>query len=71
MAGAEVVGDPIGVLPVLFHLMWRHELAADLSLVLGDRTWVRTVNGSGRVAVVVDVVAADGAPAVGLGAGDG
>jgi hypothetical protein len=71
MAGAEAVGDPIGVLPVLFHLMWRHELAADLSLVLGDRTWVRTVNGSGRAAVVVDVAVADGAPAVGLGAGDG
>jgi hypothetical protein len=25
MAGAEAVGDPIAVLPVLFHLLWRHE----------------------------------------------
>lgn len=31
MAGARAVGDPIAVLPVLFHLLWRHELTADLS----------------------------------------
>lgn len=31
MAGAEAVGDPIAVLPVLFHLLWRHWLVADLS----------------------------------------
>ena len=31
MAGAEAAGDPIATLPVLFHLMWRRELAADLS----------------------------------------
>jgi hypothetical protein len=30
LAGAEVVGDPIAVLPVLFHLLWRHDLVADL-----------------------------------------
>jgi hypothetical protein len=40
MSGAEQVGDPIAVLPVLYHLMWRHELVADLSLVLCDRTVV-------------------------------
>lgn len=40
MSGAEQVGDPIAVLPVLYHLMWRHELVADLSLVLGERTVV-------------------------------
>lgn len=34
MAGAETAGDPIAVLPVLFHLLWRHDLDADLSLVL-------------------------------------
>jgi hypothetical protein len=34
MAGAEVAGDPIAVLPVLFHLLWRHELVADLSMPL-------------------------------------
>ena len=34
MAGAEAVGDPIAVLPVLFHLLWQHELATDLSVPL-------------------------------------
>lgn len=29
--GAEVVGDPIAVLPVLFHLLWRRELQVELS----------------------------------------
>jgi hypothetical protein len=31
MAGTEAAGDPIAVLPVLFHLLWRYELTADLS----------------------------------------
>jgi hypothetical protein len=34
MAGAEATGDPIAVLPVLFHLLWRQELVADLSAPL-------------------------------------
>jgi hypothetical protein len=38
--GAELAGDPLATLPVLFHLMWRHELAADLSLVLSHRSVV-------------------------------
>lgn len=38
MAGAEVVGDPIAVLPVLFHLLWHGELAADLSVPLHQGT---------------------------------
>lgn len=42
MTGAEAAGDPLATLPVLFHLMWRRELTADLSLVLSDRTVVRT-----------------------------
>jgi hypothetical protein len=29
--GAEQVGDPIAVLPVLFHLLWRRELHTDLN----------------------------------------
>jgi TnsA-like endonuclease N terminal len=33
-AGAQRVGDPIAVLPVLFHLLWRHELVTDLSVSL-------------------------------------
>jgi hypothetical protein len=43
MAGAESVGDPIAVLPVLFHLLWRHRLLADLSAPLSPDTtavWV-------------------------------
>lgn len=41
MTGAEAAGDPIAVLPVLFHLLWAGELAADLSLALGEHTLVR------------------------------
>jgi hypothetical protein len=29
MAGAVAAGDPMAVLPVLFHLMWRHVLTVD------------------------------------------
>ncbi|GGX17785.1 TnsA-like heteromeric transposase endonuclease subunit [Streptomyces noursei] len=32
--GAFSAGDPIAVLPVLFHLLWRHELAIDMSIPL-------------------------------------
>src|SRR5215472_12376220 len=38
MAGAEAAGDPVAVLPVLFHLLWRHELTTDLSVPLGRGT---------------------------------
>ena len=31
LAGARRIGDPLGVLPVLYHLMWRQELTADLA----------------------------------------
>lgn len=40
MAGAAAAGDPMAVLPVLFHLMWRHELAADLAVRLTAETLV-------------------------------
>ena len=43
MAGAEAVGDPIAVLPVLFHLLWRHELSADLTTPLHPDTTIRAV----------------------------
>jgi hypothetical protein len=43
LAGAEVVGDPIAVLPVLFHLLWCQDLAADLSVPLHPATTVTTV----------------------------
>jgi hypothetical protein len=38
--GAEAAGDPIAVLPVLYHLLWRQELAADLSVPLHPATVV-------------------------------
>lgn len=46
MDAASAVGDPIVVLPVLFHLIWCGELMVDLSLVLGDRTMVRAATVS-------------------------
>ena len=42
LAGAEMAGDPIGVLPVLFHLMWRGDLLADVSVPMHDATLVST-----------------------------
>jgi len=38
MAGAAAAGDPIAVLPALFHLMWRHGLTADLAARLTGET---------------------------------
>ena len=39
LEGAREVGDPLAVLPVLFHLLWHRRLVADLSrTVLDDRT---------------------------------
>jgi hypothetical protein len=40
MAGAAAAGDPIAVLPALFHLMWRHSLTADLAARLTAETLV-------------------------------
>jgi hypothetical protein len=34
MDGAQAVGDPLAVLPVLFHLLWCGELTAELSVPL-------------------------------------
>lgn len=39
--GAELAGDRLRVLPVLFHLMWQRQLTADLSVPLGMATVVR------------------------------
>ncbi|MFF9185439.1 TnsA-like heteromeric transposase endonuclease subunit [Streptomyces misionensis] len=42
LAGARRVGDQIGVLPVLFHLLWRRVLAVDLEAgLLAADSWVR------------------------------
>jgi hypothetical protein len=35
LAGAAEIGDPVAVLPVVYHLLWRRELACDLSVLLG------------------------------------
>jgi hypothetical protein len=40
LAGVSQVADPLRGLPVLFHLLWRGGLIADLSVPLGDGTWV-------------------------------
>ena len=31
LPGAETVGDRLAVLPVLYHLLWRHALVTDVS----------------------------------------
>ncbi len=41
MRGAELVGDPVAVLPVLFHLLWRQDLTIDVSVPLHDGARVR------------------------------
>lgn len=47
MAGAAAAGDPIAVLPVLYHLMWRQILTADLaSAVLGPGSVIRAARGA-------------------------
>lgn len=47
LAGAAAAGDSLAVLPVLFHLAWRQELAADLvSGPLGPETAVLVAGGS-------------------------
>ncbi|WP_241007799.1 TnsA-like heteromeric transposase endonuclease subunit [Mycobacterium kubicae] len=40
MHGAAKVGDPIAVLPVLFHLLWRQTLTADLTCPLSEMSVV-------------------------------
>jgi hypothetical protein len=38
LSAARQAGDPIRVRPVLFHLLWRGRLSADLGLPLGETT---------------------------------
>ena len=45
--GAELAGDRLRVLPVLFHLMWRRQLAADLERC----RWAWRPSSAGRAAV--------------------
>jgi hypothetical protein len=47
-AGAAEAGDPVAVLPVLFAMLWRGELAADLdSQVLDAASTVRAASKAG------------------------
>src|SRR5258708_5985563 len=46
MAGAAAAGDPLAVLPVLFHLMWLHVLQADLAVRLTAESLV-SAGGAG------------------------
>lgn len=46
VAGAEQVGDPVAVLPVLYHLLWCQELIGELGRPLDERTVVRAGHGS-------------------------
>jgi hypothetical protein len=57
MDGAELVGDPLGVLPVLYHLLWKQQLVADLAVVLSHRTMVKTVLHRADLAQVAQVAA--------------
>ena len=43
LAGGQTAGDPIAVLPTLFHLLWCGELSADLSAPLHQDTVVTLV----------------------------
>ena len=45
MCGAGAAGDPVATLPVLFHLLWRGELAGDLAVPLGEHTLVSAAGG--------------------------
>ena len=47
VAQAAEIGDPIAVLPVVFHLLWQGLLTADLSRPLSDHTLVCRA-GAGR-----------------------
>ncbi|MFI0794759.1 hypothetical protein ACH4OY_19035 [Micromonospora rubida] len=44
MKGAETVGDPIAVLPTLFHLLWSRRLDVDLAVRLDSSSIVRTAS---------------------------
>ena len=48
MVGADLAGDPIAVLPVLYHLLWRQELVADLTVPLHGGTLVHLGRTCGR-----------------------
>lgn len=57
MDGAELVGDTLGVLPVLYHLLWKQLLVVDLAVVLSHRTIVKTVRRRADLAQVAQMTA--------------
>ena len=40
LAGVRLAGDPLTVLPVCYHLLWKGVLVVDLAVPLGDETVV-------------------------------
>lgn len=60
MDGAELAGDPLGTLPVLYHLLWKQLLVADLAAVLSHRTVVRTAAEVAHVAQLAQDLVAGG-----------
>ena len=49
LPGAAQVGDPVAVLPVAYHLLWRRELACDMSVLLGSASMAwRVPSGAAR-----------------------
>lgn len=49
LAGTAQVGDPVAVLPVTYHLLWRRELACDMSVLLGGTSMAwRTPAGAAQ-----------------------
>jgi hypothetical protein len=48
MTGAVEAGDPLGVLPVLYHLLWQQVLVTDLEEALLGGSSVVNVNPAGR-----------------------
>jgi hypothetical protein len=55
MDGAELIGDPLETLPVLYHLLWNWRLVADLAVPLSHRTVVRAAHEIADLAEVADV----------------
>jgi hypothetical protein len=47
----------LGALPVLYHLLWKQLLVADLAVVLSHRTMVKTVHDRADLAEVAQVAA--------------
>jgi len=45
LVGAGRAGDPLAVLPVLYHLLWTGALATDLSRLLSERSPVTIAGG--------------------------